>query len=204
MDICLNVPHVSNRMDCTDETIPFLQMVMSGYVQYCGFPLNAEGNTKEAVLRSSSVAAGLNFVLSAQNAEEFRSVEPFDMYSTDFDFWLDKVVEITGEYQKKLAEYVKPEKGQSKDDAFRSSWVTRFRDKTSYNLFKSMYYDLPIVYDVTADWNLTWGGSTAFAARVDQIFNGTTTPGTMVETYADVAQTEVNDLFAGLEWTGNK
>lgn len=105
MDICLNVPHVSNRMDCTDETIPFLQMVMSGYVQYCGFPLNAEGNTKEAVLRSSSVAAGLNFVLSAQNAEEFRSVEPFDMYSTDFDFWLDKVVEITGEYQKKLAEY---------------------------------------------------------------------------------------------------
>ena len=103
-----------------------------------------------------------------------------------------------------MDEYVKPEKGQSKDDAFRSSWVTRFRDKTSYNLFKSMYYDLPIVYDVTADWNLTWGGSTAFAARVDQIFNGTTTPGTMVETYADVAQTEVNDLFAGLEWTGNK
>ena len=102
---CVNLPTVSNRMDCSDETIPLLQMVLSGYVGYCGEPLNLDGDVRTAVLRAASTAAGLSWVLTAQNSDRLPEIAPFDLYSTNFAYWQEELVEVVTDYQNRLADY---------------------------------------------------------------------------------------------------
>lgn len=102
LDYCLDVPLTSAGLDITDESVPFLQMVLGGYVRYTGSALNLAGDREGELLRMASTACGLHYTLIAQNWLETRDSHATDLYASDFGYWQESLLETVTTYQQKL------------------------------------------------------------------------------------------------------
>ena len=102
LDYCLDVPLTSAGLDITDESVPFLQIVLSGYVRYTGSALNLAGDRDEELLRMASTACGLHYTLTVQNWLEVRDSQSTEIYAPDFEYWLENILETVTDYQQKL------------------------------------------------------------------------------------------------------
>lgn len=98
-DMCLDIPLVSNEYDSTDYSIPFLQMVIRGSVNYSGKAVNLTGDTKNAVLLAAQTGANLYYVFAGDNSEEVVNSDFADFFSIDYDYYKDSVIDIVKEYQ---------------------------------------------------------------------------------------------------------
>ena len=103
-----NVPVVSGESDTTDMSVPFLQMVLSGYIDYYAPTVNLSGDTQTALLRAVSAGAGISCLLTAQNADRLTGSNQSKLYSTDFDYWKESLLEQIYDIQRRL----KPVAGQ--------------------------------------------------------------------------------------------
>ncbi len=88
----------SSRFSQAAASIPFLGIVLHGYVQFAGTPINMEGNIDYAMLKAIENGASLNFILSYQNTDILKeSVTLSQYYSVRYDIWFDDVVSIYNE-----------------------------------------------------------------------------------------------------------
>ena len=88
----------SSRFSQAAASIPFLGMVLHGYVQFAGNPINMEGNIDYAMLKAIENGAALNFILSYQNTDILKeSVLLSQYYSVRYDIWFEDVVGIYNE-----------------------------------------------------------------------------------------------------------
>ena len=74
-------------------SIPFMGIVLHGYMNYAGSAVNMEGDTKYAILKALENGAGLYFILSYQNTDLVKTSEISDYYSMMFDTLQGEVVE---------------------------------------------------------------------------------------------------------------
>ena len=65
-----NIPDTSSRFAVEDESVPFYQMVIHGYVPYCLPPVNDAADSREALLRSVEYGAELQYALVYQNVKK--------------------------------------------------------------------------------------------------------------------------------------
>ncbi len=85
----------SSRYAQAAAAVPFLGIVLHGYVQIAGEPINLEGNTSYALLKSIESGAGLNFLLSYRNTDNLKEDEILSKhYSVRYDIWFDDVVDL--------------------------------------------------------------------------------------------------------------
>jgi hypothetical protein len=98
-----DVPVVSSGSDTTDMSVPFLQMVLSGNVDYYAPAINLSGDTKTALLRAISSGSGLSYVLTAQNGEKITGSDQSNLYSTSYDYWKEDLVKQIVDAQKRLS-----------------------------------------------------------------------------------------------------
>ena len=103
-----NVPVVSGGSDTTDMSVPFLQMVLSGYIDYYAPTVNLSGDTQTSLLRAVSAGAGISCTLTAQNGDKLAGSEQSAFYSTGLDYWKDSLPKQMADIQKRL----KPVAGQ--------------------------------------------------------------------------------------------
>lgn len=101
-DYCSDVPLWSNERDNTDESVPFVQMVISGNVDYSGYAVNLSGDVKNNLLKSAAVAADLYYVVSAENHTEVRDTEYDYLYNTDYSYLKNDMVLVVNEYRKSM------------------------------------------------------------------------------------------------------
>ena len=88
----------SSRFSQAAAAVPFLGMVLHGYVQFAGTPINMEGNIDYAMLKAIENGASLNFILSYQNTDILKeSITLSQYYSVRYDIWFDDVVSIYNE-----------------------------------------------------------------------------------------------------------
>lgn len=88
----LNMPLDGSRYLRASQAIPFMGMVLHGYVQYAGSPTNMEGDTAYEILKIIENGASPYFILSYQNTNELKeSYQLSDYYSVNFQIWLDDV-----------------------------------------------------------------------------------------------------------------
>ena len=87
---------------CTDSsyyryssyTIPFVGMVLHGYVNYTGSALNYSGSPDYDLLRSIENGASIYYVIGYQNTDLMKDDEEFNkFYSVDYANWFDDIVE---------------------------------------------------------------------------------------------------------------
>ncbi len=104
VDYITDVALDSSRFSQAYASVPFLGMVLHGYVEIAGTPLNMEGNIDYAILKAIESGASLNFILSYQNTNNLKNYENLSKYySVMYDIWFDDVVDIYSEVNSALA-----------------------------------------------------------------------------------------------------
>ena len=85
----------SSRYSQSAASVPFLGMVLHGYVEFAGTPINMEGNIEYAVLKALENGASLKFILSYRNTNNLKNYEDLSQYySVRYDIWFEDVVSL--------------------------------------------------------------------------------------------------------------
>lgn len=93
IDHLLNVDLDSSRFMKASNSIPFTGMVLHGYVQFAGAPINMEGDINYAKLKAIENGASLYFIMSYRNTnylKEFTDLSKY--YSVNYSIWKEDVV----------------------------------------------------------------------------------------------------------------
>ena len=91
----LNVPLDNSRYQISSASIPFVGMVLHGYMNYTGGVINTSGDIQYDVLKSLENGAALYFMLSYQNSNEFKNAFQMGLnenYSVNYQTWRDDIV----------------------------------------------------------------------------------------------------------------
>ena len=87
-DYILDLAIDSSRYLAASNTIPFVGIVLHGYMQYAGAPINMEGNLQYGILKAIESGASLYFILTYQNATKLKEdIELSQNYSVRYDIW---------------------------------------------------------------------------------------------------------------------
>ena len=87
---------------CTDSTyyryssytVPFVGMILHGYVNYAGSALNYSGSPDYDLLRSIENGASIYYIIGYQNTDLMKDDEEFNKYySVSYENWFDEIVE---------------------------------------------------------------------------------------------------------------
>ena len=85
----------SSRYIKASYSVPFIGVVLHGYTNFTGTPLNMEGDVNYAKLKAIENGAAVYFTLSYQNTQKLKEdVFLNQYYSVRYDIWFDDVVEI--------------------------------------------------------------------------------------------------------------
>ncbi len=94
VDYITDIATDSSRHVASSATVPFLGIVLHGYVQTAGTPVNMEGDIDYAILRAIENGTSLKFILSYRNTAELKEWVDTNMYySVRYDIWFDDLVE---------------------------------------------------------------------------------------------------------------
>ena len=105
VDYITDVALDSSRYTQSSASIPFLGIVLHGYVQFAGTPINMEGNTDYALLKAIESGASLNFILSYQNTNLLKEDEVLSQnFSVRYDIWFNDVVSMYNELNAVIAD----------------------------------------------------------------------------------------------------
>ena len=78
----------SSRLSLSSASVPFLGIVLHGYIEIAGTPINMEGNFDYALLKSIENGAALKFILSYRNTNKLKEyVTLSQYYSVDYSIW---------------------------------------------------------------------------------------------------------------------
>ena len=94
LDHILNAPIDSSHFNNASYSIPFYGMVLHGYVNYAGTPINYSGSPGYEILRSIESGASLYYILCTQNSGYLKNDSLLSKYyGVDYHNLFDKVVE---------------------------------------------------------------------------------------------------------------
>lgn len=101
-DIITNTPVYSSGYDMTDKSIPFYQIVMSGYATLYSEPVNMQGNIKEYLLKLAETGVNPNFMLIAKDPTVLMNTDYAYLYAVGYEYWEEDIIE-TAEWFSKLS-----------------------------------------------------------------------------------------------------
>lgn len=89
----LNVPMYNSAYSLEDESIPFMQIVLHGYVNYSGNALNLNGDLKTQLLRSIEYGSAPMFTVAANNTDLIKKTSMPYYFSVDWDVLKEEIAE---------------------------------------------------------------------------------------------------------------
>jgi len=89
-------PMANSNFKIEDESIPFYQMVVRGFVDYTGAPYNLSSYTdvKQYVLKTLEYGAGVYFEWIYEPNHKVKDTEYTNLYAVNYELWLDQAAEI--------------------------------------------------------------------------------------------------------------
>jgi len=93
-DHVLNIPEDSNQFHLTDESIPFFQMVIRGYISYAGAPINMSPDYRKAFLKAIETGSGIYFSFFYEENSVVKESYFDNYYSNDYRIWLEEAKEF--------------------------------------------------------------------------------------------------------------
>lgn len=85
----------SSRYKESYASVPFLGIVLHGYVELAGSPINMEGNLDYTMLKLIESGAALQFLVVFDNAAALKENEKLSQnYSVQYDIWYDDIVSM--------------------------------------------------------------------------------------------------------------
>lgn len=101
-DMVTNMELSGSKYTIIDESVPFYQMAVHGYINYTGEPLNLAQNYEEELLNSVEYGAGLHFTLMKESAFILQNTSYYSYFGADYTAWHDKLVDIYTRYNEEL------------------------------------------------------------------------------------------------------
>ncbi len=87
-DHLLNAAIDSSRFASASRSVPFVGMVLHGYVNFSGSAINRAGNIKYQILKAIENGASVYFTLSYDNTEILKEYKDLSQYySVNYDIW---------------------------------------------------------------------------------------------------------------------
>ena len=98
-DDMINVPLSSNDYYIIDETVPFYEMLIHGYIDYAGSIINLSDTYEKSdiVLNLVENGAAPHFMFSWENSSDIKTTALNRFYSTSYENWKDDAVAIYNE-----------------------------------------------------------------------------------------------------------
>ena len=94
----------SSRYSQSWASVPFLGIVLHGYVEFAGEPINMEGNIEYTLLKAIENGAAVQFILSYRNTNNLKNYEELSKYySVRYDIWFEDMVSIYSELNAALS-----------------------------------------------------------------------------------------------------
>ncbi len=93
-DTILNIPLDSSSRISTSAEVPFLPIVLHGYVDYTGEALNLSGDYEYALLKTIESGACPYFVMAYDNIAELKTNGYSQYYAVEYATWKDAIVEV--------------------------------------------------------------------------------------------------------------
>ncbi|MBQ7828309.1 MAG: hypothetical protein IJ386_08605 [Clostridia bacterium] len=94
-----NVDHIlgmsteSSKYMKASESVPFIGMVLHGYIKTAGTALNMEGDIETALLRAIENGSSLYFIMSYRNTEMLKEDDAYSTYfSVGYETWKDDAI----------------------------------------------------------------------------------------------------------------
>lgn len=101
----IDVPTSSSRFNITDESVPFYQMVLHGYIDYAGIAVNLDNDqdVKRQLLQAIEMGAAPHFLWSYEPSSELKYTRYDSYYSTNYKDWYDQAVSMYQEADRALS-----------------------------------------------------------------------------------------------------
>lgn len=98
-DVITQVPVSSSQYDVEDASIPFYQMVMSGYAALYGSPMNLSGNPREMMLHCVEYGVSPSFLLMGADSQTLLDTDLNGFYSIAYEDWDQDIRDLLEELQ---------------------------------------------------------------------------------------------------------
>ncbi|MBQ8475010.1 MAG: hypothetical protein IJ499_05050 [Clostridia bacterium] len=94
VDHIIDIATDSSNLLRASETVPFVTMVLHGYVNYTGSAINMEGDVQNTMLKAIETGSSLYFTLCYQNTTALKESDEYNKYySVSYDIWKEDIVE---------------------------------------------------------------------------------------------------------------
>lgn len=104
-DDIINAPTSANNYYIVDETVPFYQMLIHGYIDYSGSVINLSDtfDRTETVLNLIETGASPHFVFSWENASDIKNTGLNRFYATTYENWKNDALAVYTEVNEALS-----------------------------------------------------------------------------------------------------
>ena len=126
-DYILNLPDTDSNYIIEDESVPFIQMALHGYITYASMPINLADDYERSVLRCIEYGSVPYFLLCDTYSAVLKNsyVADSKLYTAVYEDWKDKLVEAYGKISGALsgvqdARMIRHE--ELSDDLYRSTY----------------------------------------------------------------------------------
>ena len=103
VDFVTNMDLHGNAYALIDKTVPFYQIVLHGYKNYAGSPINLGYEKDQIILESAETAAGLSYTFMEASSMKLQETFYTEYYSSHFDSWKDQFQDSYERYNKELS-----------------------------------------------------------------------------------------------------
>ena len=84
-----NLTLQSSQFKIVDEDIPFVQMVLHGYVGYATEPINASSDSRELFLKAIASGSNIHYDFIYAEATELVNTDYVNLYYANYEAWLE-------------------------------------------------------------------------------------------------------------------
>jgi len=89
VDVLFDVPMTDSGFNSVTRRVPFLQIVLSGYVEFTSGPINLSQDSETYLLRAAEMGAGIRYTLNYSHDTIFQNTEITNMFSTHYATWVE-------------------------------------------------------------------------------------------------------------------
>lgn len=101
-DMAVNMDLCGSEYTILDETIPFYQLAVHGYLNYTGEPLNLAQDYEKELLKSAEYGAGLSFTLMDESSFSLQKTLYTEYFGAEYAAWHDKMLEVYNRYNAEM------------------------------------------------------------------------------------------------------
>ncbi len=104
-DYISSLPSFSSDYLICDYEVPFVQIVLHGYIPYSSESISSSEDTDEAFLKAMETGSALMFTITANSARVMKDSYKYNfLYCSDYKLWIDTAAELYTELNDIMAE----------------------------------------------------------------------------------------------------